>query len=118
MYTDILIISSLVFCLNNCFLLVFVINYVHLGFMLHLMFFNLIYLCVMCVTMMVFWICVHLLYFNIYCSLWILVMNSNSPCLFYVFCYDGYQYIIQVQNRVAEFNSNIILGLHDTPVLR
>ncbi len=49
-----------VFCLNNLVLLiVFVISYVHLGFMLHLLFIEslLYYLSVMCVYMIVF--CVH-----------------------------------------------------------
>ncbi len=43
-----LIIFSLVFCLKTIFLLVVVISYVHLGFMLHLMLFNLRYQRVMC----------------------------------------------------------------------
>ncbi len=51
------------FCFNNhVFLIIFVISYVHLGFMLHLLLFNeslLHYLSIMCVTMMVFCVCMN-----------------------------------------------------------
>ncbi len=67
------------------FLIGFVISYVHLDFMLHLLLFNeslLHYLSIMCVIMMVFSVCVNdsvqLLYISIYFTFCILVYTSPS----------------------------------------
>ncbi len=103
------------------FYIVFVISYVHLGFMLHILLFNerlLHYLSIMCVTMMVFCVCmndsVHLLYISLYFCLWrsylwwaliLHVAFSFTNCY-----YGGCQYVkkqILIAVYVVEFS-----GLH------
>ncbi len=67
----------------------FVISYVHLGFMLHLLLFNesvLHYSNIMCVTVMVFSVCMN---DSIYQYILLLVMHFDSSCGF-LFTYGGY----------------------------
>ncbi len=107
-----------VFCLNNhVYLIVFVISYVHLGFMLYLLLFNeslLHYLSIMCVTMMVFCVCmndsVHLLYISIYFCLWWSYLWW-ALILHVAFSFTTCIIMLVVSMLKTEFNSSVLLNL-------